>query len=238
MMRLFLALAMLAATVIGVDACQNAQADSPDERGPPVSMYLQQDPDSARWVMSWRPGPIVQPRQAAITAWHVQLMERLTIDSAGATWDTIVTQVLDSTRRSATLAMAYPAFGDTVWVRGRVKAVDERGLESTFKWSVGGAQELTLPPLPPSEPDTVYLDPDVVALYLVPEDTTVAPLQVIQFCTFAEMSDGRIGVVRNHWDIPECFDALYAFRELRYVLAPDWIDKLLKRPLEEVISLL
>ncbi len=171
-----------------------------------ITIELWQDPDSARYVVSWLPSR-VGPRQKPIDVYQTRIVAWNTPQPR----DTLATGETPST--NDTLAVGYPPLDSTISLRALVRAVDTDG--DVSPWMMSLIFELTTRKLPPSPPDSVqavedttvtiaelHIRPKMVELLAtdsITSDTTdflvlVAQNRAVLFCAFVVESDGHTGI--------------------------------------------
>jgi hypothetical protein len=203
---------LTAAVIVGTAALAiNACTELWGSDKPKVKVSLIQAEDSALFVIWWAPGQIRPPRQSPIDHWNVAIV---LVDSAIQ----VTTGTTGANQHRDTLAVAYPAVGDTLGpMFASVTAVDLFGAESDP--GVSAEFSLVTTPLPPSPPDSVTVDSTlvnpVVAVHVVPNDTTVVEGTILQLCAIVVFQNDEVAVDP---DIPYCQDRLTEWLSTRSVL--------------------
>jgi len=214
---------MLLVTVIvvgsyGFTACRDAKGDV----GPVALAIFAQQGDSVGLVLAWSPAT-VGPRQRPIASYDTRVIGT----QAGDTLASGNVPVPPDT-----MWVGAPLAGDTLYVRGCVRTVDDRAPtpgRSTWRCSIDHAFEM--PYLPPSPPDSVFTDTvppiELTALHVRPQNVIVAQGDSVQFCAIGEFSDGT-SVIFDYaelgpWAQSEC-DVQYALwqSERSAQLSPDY----------------
>jgi hypothetical protein len=110
-----------------------------------VSIALWQDPDSARFVISWS-GPIAAPGTLPIGYYELRIIEV-------ASGDTLGTSSIAAPASDDTVAVSWPAPGDTIPIQGIVAAVDMQG--NMGPWGRSPVVNFGVGIVPPFAPDSV-----------------------------------------------------------------------------------
>lgn len=182
--------------VLGFKACNDAKGAP----GPVSLAIFAQAGDSVGLTLTWSPAP--QGRnQRPIVGYDTRLIgtqanDTLVVGTAPASPDTLWT--------------AAPPAGDTLFVRGCVRTVDDRAGRSLWRCSVDHAFEM--PYLPPSPPDSVTTDTlppiQLTALHVRPQNVVMTMGDSVQFCAIGEFSDGTHGILGyadlGPWAQSEC----------------------------------
>jgi len=185
---------LLAAVAIALVLYACVEAQAVDR----LRVEFWQDADSARYAISWVPGP-QGGRQRATTFYEVEILSAGMVIAAGITMNF-----------SDTLAVAYPPLDSVMPLLARVRAMDTDGDPS--EWTESSPFTLTATKLPPSPPDSVRADTlamGLVAIFLRPTFVTTLTEGTVQFCSFYLLANGDTGLTTNSRGIARC-DELYA----------------------------
>ena len=114
-----------------------------------LSIALWQDADSARFVVKWT-GPYRHPALYPIGIYYVRIVNTETGDTVGAS-------AVAAPNHEDTVAVAWPAPGDTIPVQAMVRALDVNG--QMGPWGRSPIVLFGVGVIPPSAPDSVMLIP-------------------------------------------------------------------------------
>lgn len=169
-----------------------------------VRVEYWQDADSARYVVSWIPGPM-NARQRGIAYWDVRIVSTVALVANDSVAQDTTEWLTD------TLAVAYPPLDSSMSLKAIVRGVSSTGLIGD--WRESTIFTLTSTELPPSPPDSLVADTlaFVLDVELRPTVVTLSPGDTQQFCSIIIMSNGVTGLALNHQSGPsqlEC-EAVY-----------------------------